>query len=291
MLPMGQTNDREFLTLLAMLAGIATIHVGCVPLVDDEHELIDAAITDLGPPIPPIECTEVQVSGAMQQKLNIVFVPSHHYGSRVDDFLSDAVTFKNSFLHFPFYAFYERRINFFAARSVDEADVCVVDGITPHCDADRIWRRVRSCGFSEAHGDQVVVLFDDSQIMPRDARGKYSQNIVYVSSGWESVFVHEFSHSFGDLADAYDQPFANTVPPSSPNCASDDPGFTCQDKWGDLIGLDFGDGPIGCYQNCGASNWYRPTLDGDVMRNSTRTHYDAVSLRWMHSLMSRYSDS
>ncbi|HSB47055.1 MAG TPA: hypothetical protein VLD37_03510, partial [Candidatus Bilamarchaeum sp.] len=75
----------------------------------------------------------------------------------------------------------------------------------------------------------------------------------------------------------------------SPNCASATPGFTCADKWGDLIGTGSGDQLVGCYANCDAENWYRPTLGGDIMRNLGYDFYDPVSLRHMQALMDRFS--
>ncbi len=54
------------------------------------------------------------------------------------------------------------------------------------------------------------------------------------------------------------------------------------------MGYGSGDQLVGCYQNCHAENWYRPTMGGDVMRDPSKDFYDPVSLQHMLGLMSMY---
>lgn len=82
------------------------------------------------------------------------------------------------------------------------------------------------------------------------------------------VFVHEFGHSFGLLADEYDYrdlSVPNPVPvnyyyyPRWPNC---DNSSTCE-KWGNTPG---------CHAICGYTNLYRPTSNDSLMRTLNPSH-------------------
>ena len=180
---------------------------------------------------------------------------------------------------------------------VNYEDYCGENGGTPYCGYfddndvqrfDEIKRLAENCLYNEERGDQIVVLFDNDVIR---ARARAKDDIVFIGTKFaESSFVHEFSHSFGSLGDTYERDTVNQAFPEYPNCASDEQGYTCEDKWGDLIGTGEGDFQVGCFKNCGGSNWYRPTLRRDIMGAwvAQADFYDPVALRHMESLMERY---
>lgn len=237
----------------------------------------------------PGSCNALDQNGPMAGKLNIIFIPSHHY-SDMSGFAADVPAFRNALLDFPFYDDNDDKINFFFLAATNASDGCALAGnTTPYCDIPAMKTIASACNYSQERGDQIVVLFDNRNVDTPYARGEGPDDILFIGSESSSIFVHEFSHSFGDLADTYDGAWNNTVDPAAPNCASATPGFTCADKWGDLIGTGSGGQTVGCFQNCHAENWYRPTLGGDVMRNLGYDFYDPVSLRHMQSLMSRYT--
>lgn len=234
-------------------------------------------------------CNMLLDSGPMEGKLNIIFLPSHHYSSMAD-FASDVPSFRDSLLAFPFYGSNQDKINMMYLAGTGASDGCGLAGnTTPFCDVSAMRSLASACNYSQSRGDQLVVLFDNRVIGTPFARGEGDDDILFIGSSASGIFAHEFSHSFGDLGDTYDGSWNNTADPAYPNCASDAPGFSCADKWGDLIGTGSGDQLVGCYANCHAQNWYRPTLGGDVMRDLSKDFYDPVSLRHMNALMSRYS--
>ncbi|MEW6722066.1 MAG: hypothetical protein AB1324_02300, partial [Candidatus Micrarchaeota archaeon] len=234
------------------------------------------------------ECNALLQKGPMEGKLNIVFVPSHHY-TDMSKFANDLPAFRDALLSFPFYADNSGKINFFFLAKTDPEDGCELAGnTTPYCPFDKIRSLASACNYSQSRGDQLVVVFDNGAVSTPYARGESGEDILFIGSGSPSAFVHEFSHSFGDLGDTYDGSWNNTAEPGYPNCASMTPGYTCEDKWGDLIGTGSGDQLVGCYQNCHAENWYRPTMGGDVMRDLSKNFYDPVSLRHMEQKMAPY---
>jgi len=233
-------------------------------------------------------CNGLLASGDMADKLNIIFLPSHHY-SDMSVFASDAATFKDALLDFPFFGSREDKINVFFLAKTDGADGCYLAGnTTPACDIPAMRSMALACGFDRDRGDQLVVLFDNGAVQTPYARGEGEDNILFIGSSSPGIFVHEFSHSFGDLGDTYDGSWNNTIDPPYPNCASDTPGYTCADKWGSLIGTGSGAEQVGCFRNCHAENWYRPTQGGDVMRDLGKDYYDPVALAHMEQLMSAY---
>jgi hypothetical protein len=225
----------------------------------------------------------------MENKLNVIFIPSHHY-TNLSDFASDAPAFKDALLDFPFYFENQNKINFFFLADERDDDGCeLAGGTTPYCNITIMKDFASGCSYNQSRGDQIVVLFDNDAISTPYARGEGPDDILFIGSDSSGIFVHEFSHSFGDLGDTYDGYWNNTVDPTYPNCASSTPGFTCADKWGDLIGTGSGDDLVGCFQNCHAENWYRPTQGGDVMRDLGKNYYDPVSLRHMQQKMNQFS--
>ncbi len=233
-------------------------------------------------------CNWLQESGSMEKKLNVIFLPSHHY-SDMGQFASDSAKFMDALFDFPFYYSHSEKINLMLMAKTSDSDGCYLAGnTTPACNISAMRSLAADCGFSQARGDQLVVLFDNGAVPTPYARGEDKDDILFIGSHSSSIFVHEFSHSFGDLGDTYDGHWNNTIDPEYPNCASDTPGYTCEDKWGDLIGTGSGDQLVGCFQNCHAENWYRPTQGGDIMRDASRDFYDQVALAHMESLMSKY---
>ncbi|MBI5223813.1 hypothetical protein HY990_05320 [Candidatus Micrarchaeota archaeon] len=233
-------------------------------------------------------CINLSVSGPPTEKLNIIFVPSRYY-TDLSQFLIDANLFRSTLLNFSFYANNSAKMNFFALSEADSGDGCMTVSGTPSCNISNVKSHAhRACSYSQERGDQLVVLFDNSAVNTSYARGEVDDDIVFIGSYGSSVFVHEFSHSFGNLADTYEGYWNNTANPIAANCASEVPGFTCEEKWGDLIGTGEGDNRVGCFRNCHAENWFRPTSGGDIMYNAYDLFYDPVSLRHMERMMSGY---
>ncbi|NOZ00192.1 MAG: hypothetical protein GXP40_13485 [Chloroflexi bacterium] len=153
-------------------------------------------------------------------------------------------------------------------------------------------------GFNSDNSDVIVFCIGEKD--QGNTRGE--PNFVQMARDMHRYFIHEFSHSFGGLADEYPRTTRNTAPPVSPNVAEEKrPGYTCKDKWGDMFGLVVHAHPdvssrtgqyqakVGCYQNAAATNWYKPTEKYCVMsQQGPEWPYCPVCQRHLEKLMHRY---
>lgn len=104
-----------------------------------------------------------------------------------------------------------------------------------------------------------------------------------------AVFVHEFGHSFGGLADEYYTKKAGirgTADP--PNCLAS---YTqAKNLWGQETADEAKDNWRGCGGTCDerCSTYYRPS-ENSIMRHHTRAHYfNDVSKEWMEKKLGRF---
>lgn len=254
----------------------------------------------------PKNCKKLVYHGNPDEKLDVVFVASHFYpetgeGSK---FAQDVDRFLQEFYDFSQYSDNIEKFNFYRVDDIDPDDTCAcfgstcdTTGGTPGCPGptnqrERVIALASQCtGFDRDNHDQVIVMFDEDNVNLRFSTGENKWGVANMQSTKDILMMHEFGHSFGNLADEKDSgyPAPDHIDPSTPNCAKDKPGHTCQDKWGDLIGQE----GVGCFQGCGSSNWYRPTLYGSIMNLDAiwSGQFCAVSKRHVNELLSIYSDS
>jgi hypothetical protein len=231
-------------------------------------------------------CTTLVYNGPSETKLDIVFVPSHWYldtgpGSK---WRSDVDLMIQWLTDFPQYGNNISRINIHRLDYTTPNDGCLITNDNIVCDRDSLIAIASLClGYDLAHNDQIILLVDTVAVFSR-ADPEYGTTYMY--AGHYPYLPHEFGHGFGKLGDEYDSPYTATVPPPYPNCASDDPGYTCNDKWGDLIG-QMG---VGCFLGAGQANWYRPTENDCAMRSMTLDHYCLVCSLHVDSMLSIYDD-
>ncbi len=217
-------------------------------------------------------CTELSPVPDPACSVGIVFVPTSTYPSVGDGslFAEDVDSFIATFLNNPLYGGFASSFGFYRVDRLDPSDFCQPSGTCAENHTD--WLASHCRDIDRGANDQVVVLFNGSSFI---AYADRQEGEVWIGSGAEAVFAHEFSHSFAKLGDEYDRPpFSVGIPPP-PNCASLDPGSTCVDKWGDLIAA----GEAGCFENCGNANWFRPTLSGCIMRSVDSSSFCPVCER------------
>ncbi len=195
-------------------------------------------------------------------------------------------------MDFPQFADHIDRFNFHRLDIVDPHDDCYFYQLNPIGDYLRIRDEIVyafpefDCDFDGLGTglDQIIILFycpDTSEC--RYARA-LSQGVIFMPSWHPGVVIHEFGHSFGGLGDEYNSVYEATVDPWFPNIASMTPGYTCDDKWGHLMHLP----GVGCFQNAGATNWYRPTYSDCVMRYISRDHHCPVCSEVVQSHLDRF---
>jgi hypothetical protein len=130
--------------------------------------------------------------------------------------------------------------------------------------------------------DQVIVLSKDSfRSYAFGGGGEAYLSLTSRSrSEWGRLFLHEFGHSFGSLADEYVEPSLGDRP-HQPNCAPDM--TTAQSWWGGISGTGF-------YQGCSyAEDNYRPTFNS-IMRAHwiIKDDYGPVNRLALSKLLGKY---
>lgn len=254
----------------------------------DSNNKSNQPIPELPPIVIPSNCTKLQYQGQPQNKLDIVFVPVHQYGVVGDGskFAQDVDNFQQEFYDFPQWADNISKINFYRIDNLDFNDGCQASQQNPICDRQRIIEAASQClGFDLDNNDQIIILFDQETVPVSYSRAEPDYNMAYVKSDAPYMMMHEFGHSFAGLGDEYNSGYEATVDPWFPNCASDTAGFTCNEKWGDQMSNS-----VGCYEVCGATNWYRPTFSDSVMKNVFLDHFGPVSTEVVEELLSVYRD-
>lgn len=224
----------------------------------------------------PSICVLVEGNGN-KANIDLVFVPTTTYGTGSDVlilFSADVDNFFGALSANEDFSGYLNRINVWRINEINPNDRCVRrEDMRWVCDQETIDSMVELCGVGPfGYGmDQKVVLFNDGSAHTWHAAGE----------NWANAHrPFEFSHSLGvslvHLTDEYllveeDGP----MEPEFANAASDQPGFRCSDKWGDLIDT----GAVGCFLGCSFKNWYRPT-EGDCEMYSLNTgHFCPVCSR------------
>lgn len=269
--------------------------------------------------------------------LRIVFVPSHHYTEpdKPDDSIDLLPQYRNpiqwllqriyAFIqvifrlavwrkippnsdyihyvdkmwsHLSKHVFYRRYLNRMEVWRVDWTRTDDMKSIFPTERKVRQLVQKKAAGFKPENSDIIVFCIGDKD--QGNTRGEPGFVQMAKDMGW--YFVHEFSHSFGRLADEYPRTTRNTAPPDSPNVAEEKrPGYTCKDKWADMFGLIVHAHPdvsnqtghyqakIGCHKNAGAVNWYKPTEKYCIMsQQGPEWPYCPVCQRHVEKLMHRY---
>lgn len=232
-------------------------------------------------------CVRLDYHGDPATKLDVVFIATHFYpevgpGSK---FATDVELMKEKFYSFPQFADNISKFNFYRLDIRDPEDECKEVMGNPVCsNKTKIINMAKTCpGFDLKNNDQIIIMFDKDN--GNFIYGRATPNTVYMPSDGQALMIHEFGHSFARLGDEYPNGSTATIDPPYPNCASLTPGYTCTDKWGDLIGQN----GVGCYQTCGASNWYRPTSLDSVMNHPAINHFCPVSTRVVDKLLSIYT--
>lgn len=114
------------------------------------------------------------------------------------------------------------------------------------CYSKELLKKASSCP-----NDYIIVVDKSS-----DLRSSAYMNVMSLNYNSPlSVFIHEFGHAFGNLADEYTP---SSVPRGSGNCVSD-----CE---------SFGSGAEGCFEGCSKNSLYR-SINLGVMRTLSSSVY------------------
>lgn len=262
------------------------------------------------------EAQPIAPQGPPEEKLDVVLLPSHYYGVNAGSnpqWITDAEAFKERLLGHQFWSRFRSKM------IVHRVDVSTADDFYI-ASSSEYWvpdqARIRQFAVERVpfldfeQGDQIIFIVeseayaDDPQRTPNIGITRGDPNILTIESSRISSLVHEFGHSFGGLGDEYGSRVSIDIPARNPNIASDHDGDTCEDKWGDMMGLVI-EAPgtwiegapqlrtVGCHVTTEPSSeatWYRPTLEACIMNQINDSFpFCPVCARHLESLMTRYA--
>ena len=250
--------------------------------------------------------------------LRVVFVPSSHYtepgGAGLADFNQRVSTMFSNLSNHVFFRRYLDRMAVWRIDSTTTKDLSTDsrDRNIFGNDAEVLkWVQKKVPDFEPANDDVVVFCMGvpaAGNIRGDHRSAKQPMNVVNMAFDGAGAFVHEFGHAFADLGDEYSPQKTPPAPqPSDPNIAlQNSPGYTCNDKWGELLGLTYHPHPdvpdmmrefttndtVGCVHITGsrASNWYRPVNYNRCIMDKGGTEYPfcPVCHRHLEKLMHGY---
>ena len=209
-----------------------------------------------------ISCTSVLLHGNPESKIDVVFVSFGFksladYNEKLNEYVSTIL------LEFEPFKSNREKFNFYR---VDAKDIdCTVSDFI-RCDNFQIQQKAAQCP-----NDHVILLVDRSGVsdLVRPVRSSAIGNLIKLNTADKPfVLVHEFGHTFGDLADEYvDDRYYSTQNfdvGSYPNCD-----ITPCTKWSTTENTS-------CYGGCSLARYYRPTKES-VMRSLNSPEYGPVN--------------
>ncbi|OIO81553.1 hypothetical protein AUJ84_00810 [Candidatus Pacearchaeota archaeon CG1_02_32_132] len=162
----------------------------------------------------------------------------------------ESLEYANYFLKTPPFEEYSHSFNFYYITPESYKPTCkIFQGIATLCYSKELIKKAASC----PNIDHIIVL--DEQ--PGEIRSSSYLNVMSINKAHPlTVLIHEFGHSFANLAEEYK---TNQAPVrKSENCQS-----SCDDFTGEING---------CFQECSKSNYYR-TINSGIMRTLSNSDY------------------
>ncbi len=249
-----------------------------------------------------MSATQLHAATEPGAPLRIVFVPSHHYGQvgPGSDFAKRVDKMWGLFKNHVFFRRYLSRISAWRIDAIRQNDMNPNSPDLFGNDAVILkWVQSEVSGFDPKKGD--VFVFCVGLRENGNVRSDQNPPQVTMAFGGEASIVHELGHAIGNLGDEYGGNWVNQAHPEHANVAENAPGYTCQEKWGDMMGLVVHAHPalpqiannyptkIGCFANAHALNWYKPT-DHHCLMNQCGSEWPfcPVCQRRLEKVMHRY---
>lgn len=255
----------------------------------------------------------LESNGSAREKLDIVLMPSHHYLSDPGEdaqWLIDANTVKEKLLNYPLFSAHRSRMNIYRL-DISTEDDYHIGSFTPNQIRIKEFVKTLLPFMDYGQNDQIIfITYSDGFRRQPGAREASSPtrgdpNLLQIESSRLGVLIHEFGHSFGRLGDEYPKSYTRDVIASHANIASDHPGNTCMEKWGDLFSFvvetDTGTWvdtlpaarTVGCHnalQDGSPGSRYAPTQAGCVMDQINEEFpFCPVCIRELEALFEGYS--
>jgi len=210
------------------------------------------------------KCISVLENGPNEDKVDIVFLS---FGFDDIEGYTDQVNryINNIFFQFEPFNSNKEKFNFYR---IDNPDIdCELTNFI-RCDTYLL-----KLAASDCPNDHIVLLVDRNLFSDfiKPVRSSSIENIVKVNTADKPfVFVHEFGHGFGDLADEYvDFSYYSQVDffvEDYVNCDNN----PCN-LWDNIEGT-------GCFRGCSLNSYFRPTRES-IMRSLSSTTFGPVNER------------
>ena len=208
------------------------------------------------------ECTSVFYTSEPDQGVDIVFLGQAY--STTEEFKSDVYEYIND-VFFGLEPFHSERDKFNFYMVDDFQDLgCTFDGYVI-CNSFKVKRLASRCPH-----EHIFILIDRNKIkdLIRPIRSSAISNIANINTADKpSVLMHEFGHSFVDLADEYVDSYYLRIRfdgEKYPNCDN----AVCS-KWSGMQGTD-------CLKGCSTEGYYRGTEDS-LMRSLSEEYYGPIN--------------
>ncbi len=263
-------------------------------------------------------------SGKSSEKLDLVFLPEGYTASELDKFKEDCEKFSDFLLNYEPFKTYKDNINFWGIEAFSTDEGSDIPG-------ENIWKNtILSSRYYTFDSERYLMTYDNKSVRDLASNAPYEQIIILVNSEKyggggiynhyltcaannqfsEKIFIHEFGHSFGGLADEYytsDVAYSNFYPlnlePWEPNITTL---VDFKRKWVDLIVEDsliptpskpesyYNDKnkyQIGVFEGGGYAEKgvYRPSYES-IMKSLQCDSFNKVSIQIMEELIQFYSE-
>ncbi len=260
---------------------------------------------------------KVFYSGNPHKKLDIVFIPDGYTKDQMSDFKKDCVRFKNYLFDYLPFSKNKNKINIWGVEAVSKDSGADIPAVHQ-------WKRtVLGTSYYTFNSERYLMTYNDKAVRDVAANVPYDQIYILVNSkkygggaiyNYYSVaaaknkkakqlFIHEFGHGFGGLADeyynssvSYENFYPLDVEPWEPNITTL---VNFAGKWKDMIkpGTPIPtpdtkkyDNVIGVFQGGGyaAKGIYRPSRNS-IMKSFSSNKFNAVSKRALQRMINFYA--
>ncbi|MFH2028155.1 MAG: hypothetical protein ABIJ08_03385 [Nanoarchaeota archaeon] len=221
------------------------------------------------------ECVSIIYNGDPDEKMDVVFL-GYGYGKNAS-FVYDVNKYIND-VFFKMDAMAENRnkFNFYRIDGAD-LDCWIVQGLNYiKCDQYRtnIWA-------ANCPHDEIIVLYDRGPVLDlvNPVRSSAVSNLAKINTADNPfVLMHEFGHTFADLADEYVDNYYQSYDFNEedyPNCD-----ITPCEEWNGVSGT-------GCYNGCSLNAYFRPT-ETSIMRELSSQEYGPANTQSIGKVLESY---
>ena len=197
------------------------------------------------------QCQKLIYNGDPSTKINVLFLAKNI--NKVD-----IQSYVESFLSFSPFADYKDKFNFFYLDFIPSCEF--YQGVALYCYSNDLIKKSSICP-----NDFIFVLSKETS----NIRSSAYLNVISINTALPgSVLIHEFGHSFANLADEY---IPAKIPYGSKNCQSNCDKFT----------------GLGCFEGCSDASHFRSS-ENSVMKTLRTSKYEQFNENLVKQELEKY---